>query len=81
MLFRSRRNSFNTQVLGGRIGDAQVNPFQAVVVNYRNPFLFGYGAGARTTLLGMYGKVDVAWGEENFKRTGPRVYVSLGYDF
>jgi len=78
----SRRNSFNTQILGGGNGDAtNNNPFQAIVINYRNPFLFGYGVGARTTLLGMYGKVDVAWGEENFKRNGPKVYVSLGYDF
>ncbi|KAA5547419.1 PD40 domain-containing protein [Adhaeribacter rhizoryzae] len=78
----SRRNSFNTQVLGGRSGDAtNTNPFQAIVINYRNPFLFGYGVGARTTLLGMYGKVDVAWGEENFERNGPKIYVSLGYDF
>ncbi|GEO03823.1 hypothetical protein AAE02nite_14870 [Adhaeribacter aerolatus] len=78
----SRRNSFNTQILGGRTGDAiNTNPFQAIVINYRNPFLFGYGVGARTTLLGMYGKVDVAWGEENFERRGPKVYVSLGYDF
>ena len=78
----SRRNSFNTQILGGGNSEGtNTNPFQAIVINYRNPFLFGYGVGARTTLLGMYGKVDVAWGEENFERSGPKVYISLGYDF
>ncbi|WP_051359868.1 PD40 domain-containing protein [Adhaeribacter aquaticus] len=77
----SRRNSFNTQTVGGRASETSNNPFEATVVNYRNPFLFGYGAGVRTTLLGLYGKLDVAWGEENFRRKGPKFYLSLGYDF
>lgn len=84
----SRRNSYNTQVLGGNVNskepnsdDTNKNPFQAIVVNYRNPFLFGYGVGARTTLLGLYGKFDLAWGEENFERQGPKIYLSIGYDF
>ncbi|MDQ3290380.1 MAG: hypothetical protein M3Q05_03720 [Bacteroidota bacterium] len=77
----NRKNSYNTQVLGGKQGEFNTNPFQATVVNYRNPFLFGYGAGVRTTLLGVYGKADIAWGKENFKDTGPIIYLTLGYDF
>ncbi|QMU30187.1 TolB-like translocation protein [Adhaeribacter radiodurans] len=77
----NRKNSYNTQVLGGNQGEFNTNPFQATVVNYRNPFLFGYGAGVRTTLLGVYGKADIAWGKENFKDTGPIIYLTLGYDF
>jgi hypothetical protein len=79
----SRNNSFNTQILGGGRPDDPLNknPFQARVINYRNPFLFGYGVGVRTTLLGLYGKLDVAWGEENFVQTGPKFHLSLGYDF
>jgi len=84
----SRKNSYNTQVIGGGLSPEDPNydpnnnnPFQAIVVNYRNPFLFGYGVGARTTILGIYGKVDVAWGEENFERRGPQIYLSIGYDF
>ena len=77
----NRKNSYNTQVLGGKQGEFNSNPFQATVVNYRNPFLFGYGVGARTTLLGVYGKADLAWGQENFKSTGPVIYLTLGYDF
>ena len=84
----SRKNSYNTQVIGGGLDPSDpnydpnnTNAFQAIVVNYRNPFLFGYGVGARTTLLGLYGKFDVAWGEENFERKGPQLYLSLGYDF
>ena len=57
------------------------NFFSATVVNFRNPFLIGYGVGARTTLLGFYGKVDVAWGQEDYVTHGPKFYFSLGYDF
>ncbi len=57
------------------------NYFSATVVNFRNPFLIGYGVGARTTLLGFYGKVDVAWGQEDYVTHGPKFYFSLGYDF
>jgi hypothetical protein len=77
----NRKNSYNTQTLGGKQGSFNNNPFEAVVINYRNPFLFGYGVGARTTLLGVYGKADLAWGKENFKAKGPVFYLSLGYDF
>ncbi|MFC7670413.1 hypothetical protein ACFQT0_25865 [Hymenobacter humi] len=57
------------------------NFFSATVINFRNPFLVGYGVGARTTLLGFYGKVDVAWGQEDYVTRGPKFYFSLGYDF
>jgi len=84
----SRKNSYNTQIIGGGLDPSDpnydpnnTNPFQAIVINYRNPFLVGYGVGARTTLLGLYGKVDLAWGEENYERSGPKLYLSIGYDF
>ena len=57
------------------------NSFSATVTNFRNPFLVGYGVGARTTLLGFYGKVDVAWGQEDYVTKGPKFYFTLGYDF
>ena len=53
----------------------------ATVVNFRNPFLIGYGTGIRTTLLGFYGKFDVAWGQENYVTSKPHYYFTLGYDF
>ena len=55
--------------------------FSATVVNFQNPFLIGYGAGIRTTLLGFYGKADVAWGQENYVTSKPHYYFTLGYDF
>ena len=74
-------NSINTRVIGGRISRTENDPFEVTVINYRNPFLLGYGFGARTTLLGVYGKLDVAWGEEDYTRNGPKFYITLGYDF
>ncbi|WP_227006360.1 hypothetical protein [Rufibacter latericius] len=56
-------------------------PFEVIVRNFRNPFMYGYGFGARTTLLGVYGRFDMAWGERNLRREGPKFYFSMGYDF
>jgi len=72
----NENNSFNTQVTGGN-----GNAFTATVVNFRNPLLVGYGFGMRTTLLGFYGKADVAWGQEDYVEKGPKFYFTLGYDF
>ncbi len=72
----NRQNSLNTSVVGG--GD---NPFKAVVTNFKNPFLFGYGMGIRSTILGYYVKADYAWGIEDRTVSKPKFYVSLGYDF
>ncbi|MCC9136330.1 hypothetical protein ACFSKU_05715 [Pontibacter silvestris] len=75
------KNSINTRVIGGRTDETSYDPFEITIINYRNPFLVGYGVGARTTLLGVYGKLDVAWSEEDGQREGPKFYVTLGYDF
>lgn len=72
----ARKNGFNTSIIGG--GSL---PFQATVTDFRNPFLIGYGLGARTTLLGYYIKYDLGWGWENKEVKAPISYVTLGYDF
>ncbi len=72
----SRQNSLNTEVIGG--GN---NPFRATVTNFKNPFLMGYGVGARTTVLGYAIKLDYAWGVEDKEVGKPKVYLSLGQDF
>ncbi len=48
---------------------------------FRNPIIYGYGGGLRTTVLGYYVKFDYAWGVENGNVRAPRGYLSLGYDF
>jgi len=72
----SRENGFNTTVLGG--GSL---PFRATVTDFRNPFLIGYGFGARTTVLGYFIKYDLGWGLENKEIHSPISYVTLGFDF
>lgn len=72
----SQQNSLNTEVVGG--GSI---PFRAVVTNFKNPFLIGYGAGARTMLFGYFVKFDYAWGIEDKFVGKPIAYLTLGYDF
>ncbi|MDJ1480553.1 hypothetical protein QNI16_08660 [Cytophagaceae bacterium YF14B1] len=71
----SRQNSLNTRYIPG-------TGLEVVVTDFKNPFLIGYGAGARTLLFGYYIKFDVAWGVENFvANPKPSYYLTLGYDF
>lgn len=72
----SQQNSLNTEVVGG--GSI---PFRAIVTNFKNPFLIGYGAGARTMLFGYFVKFDYGWGLENKVVSKPIAYLTLGYDF
>jgi Tol biopolymer transport system component len=72
----NRQNSLNTETYGGNN-----TPFTAIVTNFKNPFLVGYGAGVRTMLLGYYVKFDYAWGLEDNVIDNPRAYLTLGYDF
>ena len=72
----SRSNGFNTNVIGGG-----TNPFQATVIDFRNPFLFGFGVGARANLFGYFVKVDYAYGMETNEIKSPATYVTLGHDF
>jgi len=72
----SRTNGFNTNVYGGN-----TNPFKATVIDFRNPFLIGYGAGVRAALLGYFIKLDYAYGIENKEVKSPITYLTFGHDF
>lgn len=72
----SQENSLNTEIVGGGS-----EPFRATVTNFRNPYLMGYGVGARTMLFGFYVKFDYAWGIDNGITDKAIPYVTLGYDF
>lgn len=72
----SQENSLNTEIVGGGS-----EPFRATVTNFRNPYLMGYGIGARTMLFGFYVKFDYAWGVDNGNTDRAIPYVTLGYDF
>jgi hypothetical protein len=71
-----RSNGFNTNVYGGK-----TNPFLATVTDFRNPFLVGYGMGARALVFGYFVKLDYAFGLENKEVKSPITYLTLGYDF
>jgi outer membrane translocation and assembly module TamA len=56
----------------------------AVVVNvkyFRDPLIYGYGIGARTSFFGYFVKLDYGWGVETRIVQKPRLYLSFGLDF
>jgi Tol biopolymer transport system component len=55
--------------------------FQAEIKDFINPWLYSYGIGMRTMLLGYYMRFDLAWPVENYTVKEPRLFVSLGFDF
>lgn len=70
----NKENDVNTKVI-------ENSSFSATVVNFRNPFLQGFGFGLRSMLGGYYMKFDVAWGIENYNTLPAKAYLTLGYDF
>lgn len=79
----SRVNSITTTpIRDPNIDIEDESGFSGTVNNFKNPFLSGYGFGARTFLFGYYLKLDVAWGIEDFVVADePKYYITLGYDF
>jgi len=69
-------NSINTEII-----KPENNPFQAIIQNFRNPFLQSYGFGLRTVLLGYYMKFDLAYPIEDGIRKKPKFYATFGFDF
>jgi Tol biopolymer transport system component len=70
----SDENSLNTEFISNAASNVKITYF-------RDPLVFGYGAGVRLNLLGYFVRLDYAWGFETRKRTDPIFYLSLGYDF
>ncbi len=56
-------------------------PFRIELNEYLNPWIYSYGFGFRTVMLGYYMKFDLAWPVENYKVQNPRPFVTLGFDF
>ena len=67
-------NSVSTETI-------QQSTFTISLKNYRNPWLYSYGVGLRTILLGYYMKFDVGWPVEDYNVGSPKLMVTLGYDF
>ena len=69
-----RQNPLNTLRLS--------NPAVEIEVNYyRDPIVFGYGIGARSTLFGYLVRVDYGWGVDTKVVGDPILYISIGTDF
>ena len=56
-------------------------PVKVEINYYRNPVVFGYGWGLRTTILGYFARIDFARGVDNNNIINKQVYVSLTTDF
>ncbi len=57
-------------------------PTVTVKVNYfRDPIVAGYGVGVRAPILGMFLRVDYAWGIETRVVQRPMWHLALGTDF
>ena len=64
------------------VANPEENPVVIVDARYfRDPLVYGYGFGLRTTMLSYFVKFDFAWGKERGRDRLPRAYLSLGYDF
>ena len=72
----ANKNNLNATVIKD-----ENSPFQATIKNFSNPWLYSYGTGIRTVLLGYFMKFDVAWPVQDFEVGSPGFYVTLGYDF
>jgi hypothetical protein len=57
------------------------DPFSVELKEFINPWLYSYGFGFRSMMLGYYVKFDLAWPVENYVVQPPRVFISLGFDF
>ena len=67
-------NSISTKVIKDR-------NFTIELENFRSPWIYSYGPGLRTILLGYYIKFDLAWPVDNYQVGSPRLHLTLGYDF
>ena len=56
-------------------------PFRAQLKNFLNPWLYSYGVGFRSVMLGYYVKFDLAWPVEDFEVGEPRLFATIGFDF
>jgi Tol biopolymer transport system component len=72
-------NSVRTRVVPDDVDST--SPFKVEIKDYLNPWLYSYGFGFRTMMLGYYMKFDFAWPVENYTVKDPRLFVTLGFDF
>ena len=57
------------------------SPVRVRVRRFREPIVYGYGAGVRTSIFGYFIRADYGWGVETGIRQPGKIHVSLGLDF
>jgi len=57
------------------------NPVTVTITNNREPFVYGYGFGLRSRLLGYFVRADWAWGVDDGRVLDRVFYLSLNLDF
>jgi hypothetical protein len=56
-------------------------PMHISVEIQKEPFVGGFGVGARATLMGYFIRGDVSWGVDDYRVRKPIYYLSLSLDF
>ncbi len=69
-----KRNIYNTIIVNQK-------PFTVIVDVERPPFVYSYGFGIRTKILGYFIRLDWGWGKEGFYSHPKQFHLSLGVDF
>lgn len=70
----SPENAYNEEIILN-------NPITIIIDKERSPFVYGYGFGIRSKLLGYFIRCDWAWGVDSYV-VSPRIfYLSLSLDF
>ncbi len=70
----SSKKPTDTQIIGS-------NPVIVQLRTLKSPFLFGFGSGIRTNLIGYSIRLDLAWGLDDNTLQAPIFSVSLGRNF
>jgi hypothetical protein len=61
--------------------DITQGPISVHINYFREPIVYGYGLGARTTILGYFLRLDYARGIDSGSKLKPRWHFSMGLDF
>lgn len=70
----STRKPTDTQIIG-------TNPIIVQLQTLKSPFLFGFGSGLRTNLIGYSIRLDLSWGLDDNTLQAPIFSVSMGRNF
>ncbi|MEE2700215.1 MAG: hypothetical protein VYD71_02495 [Bacteroidota bacterium] len=70
----SKQNQINYEVI-------ENGPITISIDRQKNPFVGGFGFGARSRLFGYFVRADWAWGVEDSYMLPNILYISLGLDF